>query len=61
MAIYPKEGTLFSDDPFIILNASWVTDKQKAAAYYRSLARLTRNADGDRPELREAKQFFARK
>jgi predicted TPR repeat methyltransferase len=36
-------------------------DKQKAATYYRSLARLTRNADGDRPELREAKQHLASK
>jgi len=32
VAIYPKEGTLFSDDPFIVLNASWVTAQQKAAA-----------------------------
>jgi Ca-activated chloride channel family protein len=31
-AIYPKEGTLFSDSPLFILNAPWVTDKQKAAA-----------------------------
>jgi tetratricopeptide (TPR) repeat protein len=34
-------------------------DTQKAAAYYRSLARLTHNADGDRAELREAKQHVA--
>ncbi len=32
VAIYPKEGTLFSDNPFFILNADWVTDDQKAAA-----------------------------
>ncbi len=32
VAIYPKEGTLFSDSPFIVLDASWSTDKQKAAA-----------------------------
>jgi Ca-activated chloride channel family protein len=32
IAIYPKEGTLFSDNPFFILNADWVTDDQKAAA-----------------------------
>jgi Ca-activated chloride channel homolog len=32
VAIYPKEGTLFSDSPFFILNADWVTDDQRAAA-----------------------------
>ena len=31
-AVYPKEGTLFSDSPLFVLNAPWVTDKQKAAA-----------------------------
>ncbi len=32
VAIYPKEGTLFSDNPFIILDEPWVTAEQKAAA-----------------------------
>jgi Ca-activated chloride channel homolog len=32
VAIYPKEGTLFSDNPFFILDAEWVSEKQKAAA-----------------------------
>jgi Ca-activated chloride channel family protein len=32
VAIYPKEGTLFSDNPFVVLNASWVDDTKKAAA-----------------------------
>jgi Ca-activated chloride channel homolog len=32
VAIYPKEGTLFSDNPFMVLNAPWVTDQQKAGA-----------------------------
>ena len=32
VAIYPKEGTLFSDDPFIILDEPWVSADQKAAA-----------------------------
>jgi Ca-activated chloride channel family protein len=32
VAIYPKEGTLFSDNPFIVLDAPWVTEPQKAAA-----------------------------
>jgi tetratricopeptide (TPR) repeat protein len=32
-------------------------DKDKAAAYFRKLMRLTRDADGDRAEIREARQF----
>ena len=31
VAIYPKEGTFFSDDPFMVLNAPWVTPAQKQA------------------------------
>jgi Ca-activated chloride channel family protein len=31
-AIYPKEGTLFSDSPLFVLNAPWVTAKQRTAA-----------------------------
>lgn len=31
-AVYPKEGTLISDNPFVVLNAPWVTEAQKAAA-----------------------------
>ena len=36
--------------------AEAVGDKKKAATYMRSLAQLTRNADSNRPEIREAKQ-----
>jgi Ca-activated chloride channel family protein len=32
VAIYPEEGTLYSDSPFIVLDAEWVTPEQKAAA-----------------------------
>jgi Ca-activated chloride channel family protein len=32
VAVYPKEGTLFSDSPFFILDAPWVDQKQKDAA-----------------------------
>ena len=32
VAVYPKEGTLFSDNPFIVLNEKWVTEEKKAAA-----------------------------
>jgi len=34
-------------------------DTEKSVAYFRSLARLTRNADGDRAEIRAAKRFSA--
>jgi len=36
-------------------------DAKKARAYFEKLARLTRHADGDRPELREVKQRLANK
>jgi Ca-activated chloride channel family protein len=32
VAIYPTEGTLYSDNPFFILDADWVTPQQRAAA-----------------------------
>jgi len=32
VAIYPSEGTLFSDNPFFVLKASWVNDDQRAGA-----------------------------
>jgi Ca-activated chloride channel homolog len=32
VAIYPKEGTLYSDNPYIVLDAEWVTDVQRAGA-----------------------------
>lgn len=32
VAVYPKEGTLFSDNPLFILDAPWVNAKQKAGA-----------------------------
>jgi Ca-activated chloride channel homolog len=32
VAIYPEEGTLFSDNPFIILDAEWVDSRQAEAA-----------------------------
>ena len=31
-AIYPKEGTLISDNPFVVLNGAWVSQAQKDAA-----------------------------
>ena len=32
VAIYPKEGTFWSNHPYVVLNASWVTAEQKEAA-----------------------------
>lgn len=32
VAIYPTEGTLFSDNPYIVLDAEWVSNKEKEAA-----------------------------
>jgi len=32
IAIYPEEGTLYSDHPFCILNADWITPKQRFVA-----------------------------
>jgi len=31
-AIYPREGTLLSDNPYVLLTADWVDEKKKAAA-----------------------------
>jgi len=32
VGLYPPEGTFFSDDPYIVLNAPWVTPAQRAGA-----------------------------
>ena len=32
VAIYPEEGTLYSDNPFFILEADWVSDAQRTGA-----------------------------
>jgi Ca-activated chloride channel family protein len=32
VSIYPEEGTLFSDNPLIVLDAEWVSEAEKAAA-----------------------------
>lgn len=32
VSIYPKEGTLFSDNPFFILDAEWVDEQERAGA-----------------------------
>ncbi|MFX0019918.1 MAG: substrate-binding domain-containing protein [Promethearchaeota archaeon] len=32
IAVYPEEGTLYSDHPFCILNANWITSEQRMVA-----------------------------
>jgi Ca-activated chloride channel family protein len=32
VAVYPTEGTLFSDNPYFVLDAEWVTAEQRTAA-----------------------------
>ncbi|MCB9077218.1 MAG: VWA domain-containing protein [Anaerolineaceae bacterium] len=32
VAIYPKEGTFWTNNPYVVLNAPWVSDTQKEAA-----------------------------
>ena len=61
VALYPQEGSFFTDSPYIVLNADWVTpaDRQAAAAFQKFLARDV-NADlagryGFRPGDPEAK------
>lgn len=46
VAIYPAEGTFYSDNPYITLDAPWVTDAQRkgAAAFGEYLAE---NVDGE--------------
>src|SRR5206468_1568254 len=44
VAIYPKEGTLFSDNPFIVLDAPWSSPRQKEAAHaFETFIRLPDN------------------
>nr|MBA3746950.1 VWA domain-containing protein [Solirubrobacterales bacterium] len=47
VAIYPSEGTFFSDNPYITLKAPWVTPQQTAAAV--SFGKyLEENVDGSK-------------
>ena len=44
VAIYPKDGTLFSDNPFFVLDATWVTaDQKKAARAFESFVQQEAN------------------
>lgn len=50
VAVYPKEGTLYSDNPWVVLNAPWSTPEKKAGAmdffdYLRAEPAQTRFTD----------------
>jgi len=46
VAIYPEEGTLFSDNPFIVLNAEWVSeDEKEAAALFQDFVQQPENQE----------------
>jgi Ca-activated chloride channel family protein len=51
VAIYPKEGTFYSDHPFAILQGSWMTPAKKAAA------QAFRNFLLDKPQQVKALQY----
>ena len=44
VAIYPEEGTLYSDNPFIILDTEWVdADERAAAEQFQTFVQLPEN------------------
>ena len=44
VAIYPSEGTLYSDNPFFILDAPWVSaDQKEAAEKFQAFVQLPEN------------------
>ena len=46
VAIYPEEGTLFSDNPFIILDTEWVdADERAAAEQFEAFVQLPENQE----------------
>ena len=53
VAIYPKEGTLLSDSPYAVLQASWVTEPVKKAA-----ADFLTYVQGDKAQARFAQAAF---
>jgi Ca-activated chloride channel family protein len=50
VAIYPKEGTLFSDNPFFVLDAPWVNAAQRAGA--QKFADFVRQPENQRQVLK---------
>ncbi len=46
VAIYPEEGTLYSDNPFIILDTEWVdADERAAAEQFQTFVQLPENQE----------------
>lgn len=46
VAIYPEEGTLYSDSPFIVLDTEWVDDAEReAAAMFEEFVQLPENQE----------------
>ena len=46
VAIYPEEGTLYSDNPFIILDTEWVdADERAAAEQFETFVQLPENQE----------------
>lgn len=46
VAIYPEEGTLFSDNPYIVLDAEWVdADETAAAALFEAFVQRPENQE----------------
>jgi Ca-activated chloride channel family protein len=56
VAIYPSEGTFYSDNPFIVLNAPWVDDAEHraAAVFHRFVMAHVGPADAARFNFRPA-------
>jgi Ca-activated chloride channel family protein len=50
VAVYPKEGTLFSDNPFFVLDAPWVSAEQKQGA--RAFEAFVQRPENQRQVLR---------
>ncbi len=49
VAVYPKDGTLFSDNPLYILDAPWVTPKHRAGA--QAFTRFVQEPDNQKKAL----------
>ncbi len=46
VAIYPEEGTIYSDNPYIVLDAEWVSDdEQEAAAAFEDFIKEPSNQE----------------
>ena len=52
VAVYPKEGTLASDNPYAVLDAPWVTAEKQAAR--RRLPRVPAAPPGQQQRFTDA-------